>query len=187
MRPGPGLSFCVCVCLWVFLYSVAVSPAVSKGFLRNVLLPAAGCARRAVPGEVLRGRAAHGRGCGTHTPGWPCPALRDKAGPGPVLSGSRGRAGSCPALLGAPPGPAGQCISAGHGPSGSVPVLCASRAPRRCSSCWFCRSAFPQLCPTPQVKHSRTAAFPSVAKHYPCFYIAGGGSSGRKLMGWRKC
>lgn len=44
-RPGPGLS--LCVCLWVFLYSVAVSPALSKGFLRNALLPGAGCARRA--------------------------------------------------------------------------------------------------------------------------------------------
>lgn len=91
LRAGTGLDF---VSVFV-LYSVAVSPAVSKGFLRNALFPGAGCVRRARDGEW--GWGAVGRGCGADTQG---PGA--KAEPGLVLQGSTGRAGHCWGHLRAP-------------------------------------------------------------------------------------
>lgn len=150
-----------------------MSPAVSKGFLRNALLPSAAFARRDRRG------AAHGRGCGTDALAWPCPAgpgSQTWARPGAIRKGRL-----LPSIAWSTCGHHGRAgpLWLGHCP----PVPYAYRAPRPCSGRWFCHAVFPQLCPTPQVKHSFTAAFPSVAKHYPCSYTAGAGSSGRKLTG----
>lgn len=147
LQPGLGFSLCVCVSVALFVLGGSV-PAVSKGFLRNALLPGAGCAPGTGPGsggEELRGRAARGRGR---------PGPGAKPGPGLVLRGSTGRAGM-PGIAWSPC----RCpwLRAGPGCWGSVTA-------RLCWSLTEPRVPAPDqvlpFCVSPVVSHPSSQAFP---------------------------
>lgn len=163
------------MCLWVFLYSAAVYPAVSKGFLRNACFPV-----MAAFGGPRRG-AGLGTDTGLALPCWP-------QEPNPGWGWGSKEAGEGRAEPNLARSTCGHCASDSRQGWAAVP-----QSPPACALCAqsptsllqvmilpFCAS---QLCPTTQAKHSLTVAFPCVAKHYPCFYIAGTVSSGKKLMG----